>query len=186
MISADALQLRAKRRLAQLERRRKDPRYQRVLGRLVSLGLLTTNEPVPKTRGAIKVADALWAAEIEPRIAELLPALLVRRPALFVDPRELPDDLAQVVAALRRNEVPPAFRDIPGERLHRWLGSVGRKAEAPSRLKAFRLQPNDLTLLARLRDELGITETAVLRRGLRALATATWLRSAKDSDESAT
>lgn len=176
MITAAELQQRAKRRLQLLERRRRDPRYQRVLGRLVGLGLLTTNEAVPKTHARIELTEALWAAEIEPRIAELLPALVVRRPALFVDVRSLPDDLARVVAALRRNEVPPDFRGLPGSKLHRWLASVGRKAEPPSRLKAFRLQSSDLELLTRLRDELGITETAVLRRGLRALATSIWLR----------
>ena len=178
MMNADELQRRAKRRLAQLDQRLRDLRYRRVLGRLVGLGLLTTNEPVLKTRAPIAVADALWAAEVEPRIAELLPALLVRRQALFVDPRALPDDLVQVVAALRRNEVPPDFRGVPGDKLHRWLSSVGRKSEPPSRLKAFRLQSSDLELLTKLRDELGISETAVLRRGLRALASATWLRAA--------
>jgi hypothetical protein len=176
MMNADELQRRAQRRMAQLVRRRRDPRYQRVLGRLVGLGLLTTNEAMPKTRAPIDVADALWAAEVEPRIAELLPALLVRRPALFVEARALPDDLAQAVDALRRNEAPPDFRGVPGEKIHRWLSSLGRKTEPPSRLKAFRLQASDLELLTKLRDELGITETAVLRRGLRALATATWLR----------
>lgn len=175
MITSEELQRRAKRRLAQLDRQRKDPRYQRVLGRLVGLGLLTTNEPVSKTRASIDVDDALWAAEVEPRIAELLPALLVRRPALFVDARDLPHDLGEVVAALRRNEVPPDFRGTPGAKMHRWLSAVGRKAEPPSRLKAFRLQASDLALLTRLRDELGISETAVLRRGLRALACSTWL-----------
>lgn len=176
MITAAELQQRAKRRLVQHERRRRDPRYQKVLGRLVGLGLLSTNEVVAKVRGPIELADALWAAEVEPRIAELLPALLVRRPALFVHARPLPDDLAQVVDALRRNQVPPDFRGVPGAKLHRWLGSVGRKPEPPSRLKAFRFQSNDLELLMRLRDELGISETAVLRRALRALATSTWLR----------
>lgn len=181
MMNATELQRRAKRRKVQLDRRRRDARYRRVLGRLVGLGLLTTNEAVPKTRAPIDVAEALWAAEVEPRIAELLPALLVRRPALFVDARALPVDLAEVVAALRRNEVPPSFRGVPGEKVLRWLGSVGRKPEPPSRLKAFRLQSSDLALLTRLRDELGITDTAVVRRGLRALANTTWLR--RDGDD---
>jgi hypothetical protein len=176
MMNADELQRRAKRRLVQLDRKRRDPRYRRVLGRLVGLGLLTTNEAVRKTSEPIDVGDALWATEVEPRIAELLPALLVRRPALFVDARAVPDDLAEVLGALRRNEVPPDFRGLPGEKLHRWLAPVGRKSEPPSRLKAFRLKTSDLALLTKLRDELGITETAVLRRGLRALASATWLR----------
>jgi hypothetical protein len=56
------------------------------------------------------------------------------------------------------------------------VADVGRKPEPPSRLKAFRMQSSDLALLTRLRDELGISETAVLRRGLRALATSLWLR----------
>lgn len=176
MMDAQELQRRAKRRRAELDRRRRDPRYRRVVGRLVGLGLLTTNEDVPATRERIDVAEALWAAEVEPRVAELLPALLVRRPALFVDARALPDDLADVVGALRRNEVPREFRGLPGAALHRWLASLGRKREPPSRLKAFRLQASDLALLARLRDELGISETAVMRRGLRALAAAKWLR----------
>jgi hypothetical protein len=133
-------------------------------------------------RGPISLTEALWAAEVEPRIAELLPALLVRRPALFVDARTLPDDLALVVAALRRNEVPADFLGVPGAKLHRWLSSVGRKREPPSRLKAFRLQASDLELLTQLRDQLGISETAVLRRGLRALATSVWLRDSSTGD----
>jgi hypothetical protein len=181
MTTAQALQRRAKKRMAQLDRQRRDPRYQLVLGRLVGLGLLTTNQDVPRTHAAIDVNDALWAAQIEPRIAELLPALLVRRPALFVDTQDVPEDLARVVAALRRNDVPTSFRGIPGDKIYRWLGEVGRTPGPPSRLKAFRLQASDLALLERLRDELEITETAVLRRGLRALAASVLL--GRDSGE---
>jgi len=170
------LQLRAKKGLAQLERRRRDPRHRRVLGRLVALGLLTTNQEVQDERARLVVSDVLWAGDSEPRFLELLPALLVKRPSLFVDVKALPADLEAVVRALRRNQVPPDFRGVPGAKLQQWLRSVGRRGKLPSRLKAFRFQDDDLALLTRLRDELGITETAVLRRGLRALASATWLR----------
>ena len=176
MMDGAQLQRRAKRRLLELERQRRDPRYRRVLARLVGLRLLDSNESLPKYRGALRIADMLWVGQVEPRVLELLPALLVRRPGLFSDAKAVPEDLLRTVNALRRNEVPSDFRGSSGEKIYRWLGVVGRKSAPPSRLKAFRLQAEDLELLSKLRDELGITETSVLRRGLRALAAAIWLR----------
>jgi hypothetical protein len=153
-----------------MERRRRDPRYRRVLGRLVTAGVLTTNTEVEPCRERIVVRDALWAGEIEPRILEVLPALLVKRPGLFVDPRALPEDLAAVVEDLRKHRPPRDFRGLSGASIGRWLGAVGHKGKLPSQLKAFRFQADDLVLLHRLREQLGVTETAVVRRGLRALA----------------
>ncbi len=72
---------RARARYAKIERQRRDPRYRRVLGRFVAAGLLNTNEQTVPQRGAIRVADALWAGEVEPRILELLPALLIKKPS---------------------------------------------------------------------------------------------------------
>jgi hypothetical protein len=167
---------RARRAHDALERRRRDPRYVRVLGRLVAARVLTTNTGARPYRKPIAVEDALWAGEVEPRVLELLPALLVKRPGLFVDPRALPEDLAQVVAEIRRHEPPRDFRGVPGASLARWVSSVGRRGKLPSLLKAFRLQADDLTLLRKLSEELGLTETAVMRRGLRALATSTQRR----------
>lgn len=173
MRAARDLVQRARRAHGALERQRRDPRYRRVLGRLIGAGVLTTNADVPAYAKRITVQDALWAGDVEPRILELLPALLVKRPALFVDARALPDDLAQVVDDLRKHRPPSDFRGVPGASLVRWLGSVGHRGKLPSRLKAFRLQADDLMLLRNLSQELGMTETAVVRRGLRALATAT-------------
>ena len=68
----------------------------------MAAGLLQTNEPVVRHREPLRVADVLWAGEVEPRLLELLPALLVKKPGLFVDARELPDDLDAAVRALRR------------------------------------------------------------------------------------
>lgn len=62
-------------------------------------------------------------------------ALLVKRPALFESVRDLPPDLDAVVRALRRNEVPPSFRGIPGEALLRWLSRVGRQLAAQELLR---------------------------------------------------
>ena len=127
MMDAKALQTRARRRQAALRRAWTDPRYKRVIGRYVSAGLLTTNVEVAAHREPIEVSDVLWAGRFAPRVVELLPALLVKRPGLFVDPTDLPADLQQAVAALRKNEEPDELRGIPGATLLRWLSSVGQR-----------------------------------------------------------
>jgi hypothetical protein len=170
MKDATALRARARRRAAALKEARRDPRYRRVIGRFVAAGLLTTTGDVPPQRAAITVDDALWAGRIEPRILELLPAAIIKRPSLFKSTRDLPNDLDAVVRALRKNLEPSAFRGLPGAALLRWLPVIGHKDKVPSRLKSFRLQVDDLDLLERLSNALGATQTEVLRRGLRRLA----------------
>jgi hypothetical protein len=152
-----------------VRRRRRDPRYRRALSRFVDAGLLTTNQELVRDREPLRVADVLWAGEAEPRFWELLPALLVKRPSMIADPHDLPDDLDRVVRRLRRNLVPETFRGIPGADVYRWLPKVGQRDKVPARLKSFRLKPDDLRVLEHLSRTLGISETDVIRRGLRAL-----------------
>jgi hypothetical protein len=166
---SEELRARARGKFKKLERCRRDPRYLRAMGRFVAEGLLTTNQPIPLHEEPVPVSDVLWAGDVEPRLLELLPALLVKRPSMFVDATQLPDDLALVVRRLRRNLEPPAFRGVPGPDLYRWLPKVGRRDKVPARLKSFRFKPEDLDLLRHLSDTLGLSETEVLRRGLRAL-----------------
>jgi hypothetical protein len=166
---AEALRKRARRKLASIYRRRRDRRYVRTLGRFVDAGWLVTNQAVRRYKRPLRVADVLWAGETEPRFLELIPALLVKRPSMFVDPHDLPDDLSRVVRRLRRNLVPETFRGIPGPDVYRWLPRVGRKDKLPARLKSFRLKPDDLHLLQHLSQTKGVSETEVIRRGLRAL-----------------
>lgn len=181
--AATELAERARARYAQIQRRRRDPRYRRVLGRFVAAGLLSSNEQVVVHRRPIRVADALWAGEVEPRIFELLPALLIKKPSLFEDRTALPDDLAQVVRALRRGEVPVGFRGIPGADVARWVPRLGRSGTTPSQLRCFRFSTTESRLLARLSRDLGTTEVAVLRRALRELGAAV-LGSEGSRDES--
>lgn len=164
------LQARAKRKYARVLQRRRDPRYKRVLGRLASAGLLITNEKVRPYTKPVRLTDALFAGEIEPRVFELLPALVIKKPSLFLEVRKLPPDLAAAVRALRRNETPEAFRGIPGADLMKWLPRVGHRHKLPSRLKSFRFSPADAELLKRVSLALGLSETETLRRGLRLLA----------------
>ena len=171
-VTATALVERAQARYAKIQRQRRDPRFRRVLGRFVAAGLLSTSEATKPQRGPIRVADALWAGEVEPRILELLPALLIKKPSLFEDTTQLPDDLAQVVRSLRRAEIPDEFRGIPGADLAHWLPRLGRSGAAPSRLRCFRLSAEESRLLAQLSRELDTTEVAVVRRALRELGAA--------------
>jgi hypothetical protein len=152
-----------------------------VLGRFVAASLLTTNERTRKHRQPIHVADALWAGEFEPRIWELLPALLVKKPSFFVDPRALPDDLASVVRALKRGQIPGSFRGISGPDLARWVPRVGRRDKLPSRLRCFRFSAEDSLCLSHLAQVLGTNESAVLRRALQELALTVLPSSGADS-----
>lgn len=169
MTIPERLRERARRRLADIHRDARDPRFVRVMGRFVQEGLLVSNRDVPRHTKRVRVADVLFAGSVEPRLFELLPALLVKRPGLFEDVTKLPADLAGAVRALRRNQEPPDFHGIPGREVHRWLTRVGRKGKTPSRLKSFRFTPEDQRLLERLASELGLSETDVIRKALRAL-----------------
>lgn len=140
------------------------------MGRFVDAGLLHTNQDIAAHHDPIRVEDVLWAGEVEPRLLELLPALIVKQPSMFVEVAPLPEDLMQAVRRLRRNLEPAAFRNIPGDRLREWLPRVGRVGTVPARLKSFRFKPEDLRLLRALAEQLGVSETEVVRRGLRALA----------------
>ena len=141
-----------------------------MIGRLKAAGVLVTNEPIAEYRLPITVADTLWTAAIEPRVMELLPALLLKKPSLFEDPRGLPPDVAAVTAALRRNETPPPLRGIEPAALEKWVPLIGRPGKRPSRLKSFRMTPEDLLVLDEVCEQLGVTETDAVRQGLRALA----------------
>ncbi len=170
MTPSAALAARAQKRLRSLRRRTDVARFVHMLFRFVHEGLLLTNFEVERHAMPLAVADVLWAGEAEPRLLELLPALLVKRPAFFERGAKLPPDLSAVVRALRRDLVPADFRGIPGSDLRRWLRRVGRRDVAPSRLKSFRLKPSEQRLLEALASKLGVTETEVIRRGLRAVA----------------
>ena len=170
MTPGEKLAERARRRLAQHRRRSRDARFQQVMGRFVHDGLLVTNREFQSDKSVLNVADVLWAGELEPRLLELLPALIVKRPSMFVTVADVPPDLREVVQSLRRDVIPNDFRGIPGADVHRWLRRVGHRGKVPSRLKSFRFKPADQRLLERLSNELGISETDVIRRGLRALS----------------
>ncbi len=170
-MNRDELRARAKKRLAAQRRRERDPRFVRVLGRFVSAGLLTTNREIVLHRDPVPIKDALYAGKVEPRIMELLPAVVLKRPALLAQPLKLPSDLEEIVRGIRHGrESLPDLRGVSSRDYLQWITRVGRKGQAPSVLKSFRFQQEDVALLRALKDQLGAkSETAVLRLALRAL-----------------
>lgn len=165
------LQQRAKARLRKLQRARRDPRFRRAVGRLVAAKLLRTNiatvepfaEPVP-------LGEMLWAGKVEPRILELLPAIVLKRPGLLEEPLELPDDLTEVVRAIRHRRDHPSFRGVPPAKYLPWVERIGRRGKSPSMLKSFRFQAEDVDRIRRLKASLPArSETEVVRLALRTL-----------------
>ncbi len=162
------LRRKAQRKQRRLEGLRRDPRYRDVLGAFVHAKLITTNVDVEPRKGPVALKDVLWAGRLEPRLLELLPAVMIKKPSL-VEYRRVPPDLERVLDELRHNETPPDFRGIPGRKLQEWIPHVGHKGKLPTQLKAFRFRKEDVALLEDLAAERGLTETDVVRAGLRAL-----------------
>jgi hypothetical protein len=146
-----------------------------VIGRFVEEGLLQTNiEGVVPRRQPVPLDDALWAGTVEPRIMELLPAVLVKKPRLLRLPRELPEDVAEVMHAIRHGKPAPSFRGVPPEQYLPWVTEVGRKGRSPSVLKSFRFRHDDVLRLARLRQSLPArSDTEVIRMALELLEAST-------------
>lgn len=165
------LQRKAQRKQRRLVRMRRDPRYRAALGAFVCAKLLTTNTDIQPGKGPVALSDVLWAGKLEPRLLELLPAVMIKKPSMIqIDDCGIPGDLGEVLDQLRKNETPPDFRGIPGEKLQEWVPHIGHRGKLPTQLKAFRFRKEDVDLLEELATERGLTETDVLRAGLRALA----------------
>lgn len=160
------IQKRAGKKSKILERKRKDPRFLAVIGRLVHEGFLKVRD-VPPTRARPTVEDALYAGEVEPRVLELLPAIIARRPKLFLQTRPLPADLELVIRDIKRGKPEREFRGIPAEKYAAWEKLVRHHGpEQLSVAKTFRLKKEDLSLLESLKKKWAMSETDVLRKAL--------------------
>ena len=169
------LQARAQKRHQALRRKHRDPRFRNVMGRFLEEGLLETKvEGITPRRQAVPLDDALWAGTVEPRIMELLPAVLVKKPNLLRMPKVLPDDVVEVMHAIRHGKPAPSFRGVAPDQYLPWVTAVGRKGRAPSVLKSFRFQQEDSRRLARLRESLPArSDTEVIRMALEWLEAST-------------
>lgn len=146
-----------------------DPTFRKVIAAFVKAKLLHTNYDPGVAPERVTVSEVLRAGEHEPRLLELLPAILLKR-LRFVQVDHIPADLDEVLRALRKGQVPPTFRGMPGKDLEKWLSRVGHQGKAPSVTKTFRFKAEEAALLHTLSQQRGRSEIDVLREGLRAVA----------------
>ncbi len=156
----------AKLKLRALQKLRKDPRYLKTLGKLRLAGFLDVRD-VPTHRGQVFLDDALWAAKLEPRIFELLPAIVARRPKFFAF-LQLPENLNLVVNEIKRGQPVTAYQGIAPEKYCQWIQLVGRTDAEPKVMKAFRLSRDELAMLERLSERMSKSQTQILSEALRA------------------
>ena len=141
-------------------------RYAHVVGRLKRAKLLDVPD-VPEYGGPVDLEDAIWAGKIEPRILEVLPALLVTHPKFFRTYR-IPEDLSRAIDGMRRGNVQISFRGISPEDYCRWLPQSYR---AKTKLKTFRMSTDEINLLKSVREKLRVnSDTEVVRRALELLS----------------
>jgi hypothetical protein len=88
---------------------------------------------------------------------------------MFTSVRGLPGDLAAAVQELKRGGR-PEFAGHGAGALKAWVKKLERAPKKTSRLKAFRFTDADQALLLGLADELGLSETDVIRHALRVLS----------------
>lgn len=148
---------------------KKKDRFVHVVGKLKRAKLLDAPD-IREYGGPVGIEDALWAGTIEPRILEVLPALIATRPK-YLRLYRVPEDLKRVVAEIHAGNAHQEFRGIPPKDYCKWLPQ-GRYGA--SRLKTFRMHQSEIQLLKKLRLTLGVrSETEVLRQALSLLGRAT-------------
>jgi hypothetical protein len=115
----------------------------------------------------VRLSDLLFAGEVEPRVLELVPALVLKRARVVHLPKQLPKDLDAVVTAVRHGQEPPSFRGVPPSAYMPWIERLGRAGRGKTVMRSFRLRPEDLRRLRELREQIGAaSETEVLREAL--------------------
>ncbi len=120
MISKALLE-QAKQKNALIKMQKEQPLHIHTIAWFHYLGILRHNKISPH-RHVVTLRDALEAGKLEPRILELLPAILVVLPrALKFSPKEIPDDLANILKCIRARKSSDEFRGIPPQVYLHWL-----------------------------------------------------------------
>lgn len=111
----------AKQKKEQDQARKNEPFYFKTIAWFVYLGLLRHNKILPH-RYTVTLEEALKAGELEPRILELIPAILLLLPkALKFEKNQIPDDLAKQMDLIRKRQPNDDFRGIAPRNYLHWL-----------------------------------------------------------------
>jgi hypothetical protein len=149
---------------------REDPRYKQVMGFLVQMGFLNTNQKLQAIgHRKIPVRDAIWAGKnIEPRILEVLPAAFARLERRFDGTPEELRPLKLLSHYVRDGKVDgPDFEGVPYKLLKPWysLPLSDKRTKTPDEKKlacTFRLKPKVVKRLEELAASRKSNRTEVL------------------------
>ncbi len=110
-----------------LHQERKKAYFQRTMSWLGFLGLLTSNL-IPPRKTKVTLEDLLKAGKLEPRVYELLPALLTELPhAIAFTSNDIPTDLNHALNAMRCNRAFPDFRGVSPLQYLQWKNTPALK-----------------------------------------------------------
>lgn len=144
---------------------KKDPRFVKTIGKLVASHLLESNTIKP-FKGNVTLQEALWAGQFEPRILELLPAIVLKKKNLFQLKGPFPEDLADVVRRIIHGEEAVPFRGVEPRLYLKWVERVGHKGKSPALLKTFRFSNEYVKLLNELKSKTSLKEIEIIRDAL--------------------
>ena len=167
------LQKAAIKKLQLLENKRSDPKFKRTIGKLIHAKLIT-NPSYTTYNGKLTLEDALWAGQYEPRILELIPAIILKKPKFF-EIKEMPKDLEQTISNIRHNAAIDEFRGVPSEKYLYWLDKIGHKGKQTSLIKTYRFLTEDVKLINELKQKINLSETQLIRMALLELQTKLYL-----------
>jgi len=160
----NTLQLTAIKKLKVLSQKKSDQRFIKTMGKLIHSGLIENTKYKPY-KGKLLLEEALWAGQYEPRITELIPAIILKKPNFF-EIKEMPEDLKQIIRDIKHGIAKNEFREIPAEKYLYWITKVGHKGKQTSLLKTYRFFTEDVTLLNELRQKMDLSEIEVIRTAL--------------------
>jgi hypothetical protein len=158
-------------RLARLDnKRRRDPRFLKIIGFLMAKGFLYCNEKIPLYPNEhINLRDAVWAGRlVEPRILEVLPAAYARFTNHFSGDANIIQTIEQVIKGIKQpNDHTIEFYGIPLEKIKPWFFirlKDGRSKPLDKRKvsKTYRFKPETIDALKNLKDQTGKTETEII------------------------
>lgn len=144
---------------------RSDPRYIKTIGKLVAAHLLES-PPIKSFKGEVSLNDALWAGQFEPRILELIPAIVLKKNKLFKLKDAYPDDLQDVIKRITHGDEPVQFRGVEPRLYLQWVERVGHKGKTPTLLKTFRFSSDDVKLMNEIKNKTDLKEIEIIRNAL--------------------
>ncbi|MBX7137389.1 MAG: hypothetical protein K1X83_05345 [Oligoflexia bacterium] len=158
--------------LAQLhEKRSKDPRATRVLGFLKAKGLLLVDWIPARPSIKFNVVDALWVGEnVEPRVLELLPAVVIHFPKTAINVNKLPKQLTEIVDQLKlQAPTGPSYQGFTYEMFKMWTEFKPKdKRVVPLSekkvMRSFRLKRSVASKLTELAKREHLSEGEIIER----------------------